>query len=27
VYSSDDFVIEEAKAIMKKKVGPGRIPW
>jgi len=27
VYSSDDFVIEEAKSILKRRAGPGRIPW
>lgn len=27
VYSDDAFVIEEAKSILKKHAGPGRIPW
>ncbi len=27
VYSDDDFVLEEAKKVLEKRAGPGRVPW
>ncbi|MEN3042712.1 MAG: hypothetical protein ABDH59_05360 [Fervidobacterium sp.] len=27
VYSSDDFVLNEARKILNKRAGPGRVPW